>query len=152
MTLKILRKLSRVVQYFFYAFTTFGAKFLYPRFVHVPHTTSDLQNCESEYAMAGFPGCIGSTDATHIPLDKVTASFQQTHIGYKMGSETATRTYNLTVNHRRQILHTTTGHPGRWNDKTLIRFDLFMSDLRDGASDQMIDFKLNDNASTFSMQ
>ncbi|KAI2499538.1 Plant transposon protein [Fragilaria crotonensis] len=90
----------------------------------------------------GFPGCIGSTDATHIPLDKVTAAFRQAHIGYKMGSDATTRTYNLTVNHRRQILHTTTGHPGRWNDKALIRFDSFMSDLRDGAFDEMVDFTL----------
>jgi hypothetical protein len=127
---------------FFHAFTTFGAKFLYPRFVQMPQTTTDLRNCESEYAVAGFPGFIGSTDATHIPLDKVTAPFRQAHIGYKSGSETTTRTYNLTVNHRHQILHTTSGHPGRWNDKTLIRFDTFMADLRDGAFDEMMDFTL----------
>ncbi|KAI2503815.1 Plant transposon protein [Fragilaria crotonensis] len=107
-----------------------------------PPNTADLRNCESEYAVAGFPGCIGSTDATHIPLDKVTASFRQAHLGYKMGSDATTRTYNLTVNHRRQILHTTTGHPGRWNDKTLVRFDSFMADLRDGAFDDMVDFTL----------
>ncbi|KAI2513545.1 Plant transposon protein [Fragilaria crotonensis] len=108
----------------------------------MPQSTADLRSCESEYAVAGFPGCIGSTDATHIPLDKVTAAFRQAHIGYKMGSDATTRTYNLTVNHRRQILHTTTGHPGRWNDKALIRFDSFMSDLRDGAFDEMVDFTL----------
>ena len=34
-------------------------------------------------------------------------------------------TDNLTCNHRRQILRTTSGHAGRWNDKTLIRFDTF---------------------------
>ena len=60
----------------------------------------------------------------------------------QMGSDTTTRTYNLTFNHRRQILHTTTGHPGRWNDKALIRFDSFMVDLRDGAFDKMVDFTL----------
>ena len=76
------------------------------------------------------------------PLDKVTASFRQAHLGFKAGSEITTRTYNLTVNHRRQILHTTTGHPGRWNDKTLIRFDTFMADLRDGSFDELIDFCL----------
>ena len=95
----------------------------------MPHTAADLRSCESEYAMAGFPGCIGSTDATHVPLDKVTASFRQAHIGFKGGSETTSKTYNLTVNHRRQILHMTRGHPGRWNDKTLVRFDPFMADL-----------------------
>jgi hypothetical protein len=52
------------------------------------------------------------------------------------------RTYNLTCNHRRQILHTTSGHPGRWNDKTLIRFDTFISELRDGGLDDKMDFEL----------
>jgi hypothetical protein len=109
----------------------------------MPPSTADLRNCESEYAVAGFPGCIGSTDATHIPLDhKVTASFRQAHLGYKMGSDATTRTYNLTVNHRRQILHTTTGHPGRWDNKTLVRFDSSMADLRDGAFDEMMEFTL----------
>uniref|UniRef100_A0A7S3PWF4 DDE Tnp4 domain-containing protein n=1 Tax=Chaetoceros debilis TaxID=122233 RepID=A0A7S3PWF4_9STRA len=31
----------------------------------------------------------------------------------------------MTVNHRRRILSSTTGHPSRWNDKTLIRYDKF---------------------------
>ena len=136
---KVCREVHRL---FFHAFTTFGAQVLYPQFVHMPHTAADFRSCESEYAMAGFPGCIGSTDATHVPLDKVTASFRQVHIGFKGGSEATTRTYNLTCNHRRQILHTTTGHPGRWNDKTLVRFDPFMAELRDGAFDELIDFRL----------
>ena len=46
-----------------------------------PQTTADLRNCESEYAVAGFPRCIGSTNATHIPLGKITASFWQADIG-----------------------------------------------------------------------
>ena len=100
-----------------------------------------MKNCESEYAMAGFSGCIGSPDATHIPLDKVTALIRQAHIGYKLGSKSTARTYKLTVNHCRQILHSTTGHPpGRWNGKTLVRFDSFMAELRNGAFDDMMDF------------
>jgi hypothetical protein len=92
-------KVSRDVhRCFFHAFTTFGAKFLYPRYVCMPQSTADLRNCESEYAVAGFPGCIGSTDATHIiPLNKVTASICQTQIGYNLGSDATTRTYNLAV-------------------------------------------------------
>jgi DDE superfamily endonuclease len=42
------------------------------------------------------------------------------------------RTYNLTVNHRRQILSTTRGHPSRWNDKTLVLFDAFAKGIYDG--------------------
>jgi hypothetical protein len=46
------------------------------------------------------------------------------------------------VNHKRKILHSTTGHPGRWNDKTLVRFDHFMDDLRNGAFDETMKFEL----------
>ncbi len=125
---------------FFHQFVTFGATVLYPMYISVPQTVEELQDCENEYNIAGFPGCIGSTDATHIPLEKVCVSLRQAHLGFK--SKNTMRTYNLTCNHRRQILHTTSGHPGRWNDKTLIRFDTFMSELRDGAFDDKIAFKL----------
>jgi hypothetical protein len=33
------------------------------------------------------------------------------------------RSYNIIVNHRRQILSSTSGHPSRWNDKTLALHD-----------------------------
>ena len=48
----------------------------------------------------------------------------------------------MTCNHRRKILHTTEGHPARWNDKTLICFDSFMSELRDGAMNEKVEFEL----------
>ncbi len=57
-------------------------------------------------------------------------------------SSHTTRTYNLTCNHRRKILSTTTGNPGRWNDKTLVRFDEFVSGIRDGTFLQDVEFEL----------
>lgn len=125
---------------FFHQFVKFGATLLYPMYVSAPQTVEELRDCEKEYNVAGFPGCIGSTDATHIPLEKVCVSLRQAHLGFK-GTNTM-RTYNLTCNHRRKILHTTTGHPGRWNDKTLVRFDSFMSELRDGALNDKMDFEV----------
>ena len=116
------------------------ATMLYPIYVSVPRMVGELMDCEQEFNIAGFPGCIGSTDATHIPLEKVCFSLRQTHLGAK--SKSTMRTFNLTCNHRRQILHTTSGHPGRWNDKTLICFDHFMSELRDGGLDNKMDFEL----------
>ncbi|KAI2492792.1 Plant transposon protein [Fragilaria crotonensis] len=80
-------------------------------------------------------------DVTYISRDVHRLFFlRQAHLGAK--SKSTMRTYNLTCNHRRQILHTTSGHPGRWNDKTLIRFDTFMSELRDGGLDDKMDFEL----------
>ena len=41
----------------------------------------------------------------------------------------------MMVNHRRRILGTTRGHPGSFNDKTLILFDEFVQDVKSGKFD-----------------
>jgi hypothetical protein len=41
----------------------------------------------------------------------------------------------MTVNHRRRILGTTRGHPGRWNDKTILLFESFLHGLKRGDGD-----------------
>jgi len=41
------------------------------------------------------------------------------------------RTYNITVNHRRHILSSTTGHSARYNDKTLIWYDEFLCGIHE---------------------
>jgi hypothetical protein len=56
-----------------------------------------------------------------------------------MGAKT--RSYNLTINHKRQILRTTTGHPGWWSDKTLARFDR-LDELRKGGFNEQLTFDL----------
>jgi hypothetical protein len=83
-----------------------------------------------EYSKDGFPGCVGSSDCTHIVTDRCEYNLKNTHLGAK--NSLTTRTFNLTCNHRRRILHTTYGGPGRWNDQTMVRLDTFISGIRDG--------------------
>ena len=131
-----------VIRVFFHRFITFGATKLYNKYVRVPSRAEDARDHMHEYTAAGFPGAIGSTDATHIMLERVSHRFRQSHLGFKM-CHTA-RTYNITVNHRKKILSSTQGHPARWNDKTLILFDDFMQDLRNGHALQDVQFELYD--------
>ena len=42
-------------------------------------------------------------------------------------------TYNMSVNHHRWILSTTSGHPSRWNDKTLQLYDELLKGVYDGS-------------------
>jgi hypothetical protein len=100
-----------------------------------------LRECESEYRRAGFPGCIGSTNATHITLEKVRFSVRQPHLGFK--SSQTTQTYNLTLKHRQKILHPTTGYPGRLKEKTLVRFDGLMHQLCEGNLNSTMNFELH---------
>ncbi|KAI2507621.1 Plant transposon protein [Fragilaria crotonensis] len=131
---------EETIRVFFHTFIDFGSTILYRQYVRSPTNCQEARTHTAEYEMAGFPGAIGSTDATHIMLERVSYRLRQTHIGFKM-SHTA-RTYNITVNHRRQILATTSGHPARWNDKTLALFDNFMTDLKDGIIMQDMHFDL----------
>ena len=73
------------------------------------------------FTQAGFNNCIGSTDATHIPMLKCSVWAHNIHKGVKL--TVPCRTYNLTVTHSRQIIGSTTGHPATFNDKTLNMFN-----------------------------
>ena len=115
---------------FFHKFIAFGAEVLFPKHVTLPETLQELEKCEHPYRIAGFPGCIGSSDATHIRLERVAAGIRQEHCGWKL-VETA-RTFNVTVDHSRQILSSTTGHPARWSDATLARLDPMFDRLNSG--------------------
>ena len=45
----------------------------------------------------------------------------------------ATRVFNVTVNHSRQVMHSTPGASGSFNDKTLVRSDTLAQDMHHSA-------------------
>jgi hypothetical protein len=93
-----------------------------------------------EYSQVGFSGCVGSCDCTHIVTERCEYNLKNNHLGAK--SSLTTRTFNLTCNHRRRILHTTNGGPGHWDDQSMVRLDTFVSGIRDGSVLNDCDFKL----------
>ena len=98
---------------FFHIFIEFGSTTLFDRYVVAPANAESAKTHQSEFEEAGMPGCIGSTDATHICMLRCPSQLRNYHMGHKL--DLPSRTYNLTTNHRKRILGTTTGHPGRWN-------------------------------------
>lgn len=127
---------------FLHRFIKFGSTKLYAKYVIAPASSDEAQNHMKEFLAAGFPGCIGSMDATHIQMHKCPNLWRLAHKGFKM-SHTA-RTYNITVNHRRRIISSTTGHPARWNDKTLVRYDKLAVDMKNGEVLHDLCFELYD--------
>jgi hypothetical protein len=125
---------------FLHAYISWGATDLYQRYVVTPANKDEVTTNSAEYHIAGLPGCLGSQDATHIGMHRCQYRLRQYHNSYKLPMPT--RTYNLTVNHRRRILSSTRGHPGRWNDKTLVLYDSLSTDLRDGKRYSDIEFEL----------
>ena len=108
----------------------------------MPASADELASCERDFLMAGFPGRIGSSNATHVIMETCPFRLQQLHLGYKL-AHTA-RTYNMTVNHRRWILSTTKGHPSRFNDKTLVLFDDFVQSIHNNHYGNKYSFVLKD--------
>ena len=96
----------------------------------------------AEYELAGMPGCLGSSDATHILHEMCSAMYKQLNTGGK--SSHPTRAFNITVNHRRRILHTTLGYPGMWNDKTLVTHDRLLSGIQNGKLYADVEFDLEE--------
>ena len=82
------------------------------------------------FNLAGFNGCIGSTDATYIGMLNGAAWDYILHKGFKLCIPS--RTYNMTIIHTRQIMGSTCGHLATYNDTTLIIFDEFVSNANDG--------------------
>ncbi|CAB9527088.1 Plant transposon protein [Seminavis robusta] len=106
---------------FLHAFIRFGADVLYSLYVVMPRTAEDLKPHRKEYDIGGLHGCGFSTDATNVVMWRCSHNLKQANMGFKQSHPA--RTYNLTCNHR---------HPSRWNDKTLVLFDEFMTGLHEG--------------------
>lgn len=133
---------KEVIRSFFHQFVEFGGSVLFQRWVIQPSNTNEAAGQMHEFTEAGLPGAIGSMDATHVPLDCVQYKQLQAHKGFK--SNIPCRAYNIVCNHRRRILSSTTGHPARWNDKTLITFDTFVMEVHEGKRLRDLQFQLYD--------
>jgi Plant transposon protein len=94
---------------------------------HGPENEADLESSMSEYTSAGFPGCLESTDGVHISWDRCHAMQKMLHTGKE---KYPTIAYNVTVNHRRWIMASSRGFVGSYNDKTIVKYDAFINDIR----------------------
>jgi hypothetical protein len=94
---------------FFHCFIEVGSSNLFKKYVLEPVMLTDAHNHMHEMQLAGFPRCIGSCNATHVIIEKCSNRLKNQHTAKKLPG--TARTYNVTVNHRRRILSTTTGHP-----------------------------------------
>ena len=103
---------------------------LYPLHVKYPKTREEGLTHRFEFDLAGMHGAVGSMDACHILIEKCSHRLKQTYLGGK--SKQTCWSYNLICNHKRQILHSTGGHPAQWNDKTVFLFDKFARELKNG--------------------
>ena len=114
---------------FFNAFIEYGDTKLYKRYVLGPASKINLLSHGEIYASAGFNGCIGSTDGSHVAMLNCPSWASIARKGPKQSFPC--HTFNATVLHTRQILGTTSGHPSTWNDKTVVLFDKLLTKFKE---------------------
>ena len=133
--------ISRTVNRLFLTkFIEYGSTVLYKRWVLEPSRETNVGEYEALFKASGFDGCIGSVDATHVPIVTCPHWARNIHKGFKLSMPA--RSYNVTVDHSRRVLGSTCGHPSTWNDKTLILFDEFISNVHNGKVPDQFQFKL----------
>ena len=98
------------------------------KFAVAPITNKELIDCLAEFQLAGLLECIVSSDATHIIIENCSNRLRQLYMGYKINY--TARICNLTVNHCRRIIGTTTRYQAYFNDKILIISNEFVKSIR----------------------
>ena len=131
---------KEVHHHFFQVFIGFRNTELCQKWVISPVNLPKANLNMHKYSQAGFPGCIGSCDCTHIVTKRCEYNLKNNHLGAK--NSLTTWTFNLTCNHHLHILHTTNGGPGPWNNQSMVRMNTFVSGIRDGSVLDDCDFEL----------
>jgi len=68
---------------FFHRFVEFGSTVLYDKYALTPDNVNEAKTHMREFEEAGFPGCVGSSDATHITTDRCGYNLKNNHLGPK---------------------------------------------------------------------
>ena len=95
----------------------FSSDAYYSTHVYYPKTVDGIRETERAYRAQGFPGCVGSVDAVHMPWDAAPAVTNRLFYNGRKGA--ATYASVVTVDNDCVVLHVTEAGPGASNDKTL---------------------------------
>lgn len=104
------------------------AKDMYAVWVKTPQTDEELSECMRPYSALGIPGAVASGDVTHFSWDK-TPSQQARHFTGKEGFPTVA--YQVCVDHSLLVMSCTQGFAGACNDKTIVRYDMFVDLIKE---------------------
>jgi hypothetical protein len=85
-------------------------------------------------------------DATHVLCERIPHDRKNEHEAFKLAGTACT--YNLIVMNQCRILSSTRGHPARYNDKTLVRYDQLAFSLWRGTTElDSMEFSLQEKDS-----
>ena len=101
------------------------------------------------YSKMGLPGCIGSADCVHVKWDRCPVELHHLCSG-KEGYPILA--YSVTVDHHRRILGATRSNYGARNDKTIVRLDDYIMDVKNEIVHNDIEFDVLINGELVKMK
>ena len=105
----------------------------YEEYCRPPSSDDEIREVEEVYSKMGLPWCVGSTDGVHVAWSSCPSALLSRHKGAK---GMPTRSFNVTVDHRRFIHAVASSKPGTINDKTAVRYDQYLCTVRQGRYSQ----------------
>ena len=127
---------------FFRKFVSLFSRENFSKYCSHPQSPEEIERAMGVFTQLGLPGCIGSTDCVHIRWERCPAGIRACHKG-KEGFPTLS--YEVTVDHTKRIIAATEGHPGARNDKTIVKFDGFVTKIHHGELYADVPYDLVDN-------
>jgi hypothetical protein len=110
----------------------------YDKYVYRPKD-QQLKKVLEVFGKMGLPGCIGSTDCVHLKWDRCPVSLNQVCSGKEGYLSLA---YSCTVDHHRRILGSTSSFYGARNDKTIVRHDTYITDVRNKKVHEEVEYDM----------
>ena len=132
---------AEINRVFFHKWCELFSKKYFATYCNPPESEEEIQKTLDVYTRLGLPGCIGSTDCVHIRWERCSSGDRVLHKG-KEGFPTLS--YEVTVDHTSKIIAVTHGYPGTRSDRTIVRFDGFVTDIHDGIKYHDVTFPMCD--------
>ena len=129
---------TATMQSFFHEFTRDFVAAFYEMYVYRP-VGEELKKVMAVYSKMGMDGAASSTDCTHVVLGKCPVELTNSCTGK---IKKPSLSYEASVDHRRFCQSISNGFYGTVNDKTIIKHDKYLTDLRDGLAWQNVTFTL----------
>jgi len=142
---------EETLRVWFHRFCKKFAAEMYPIYVKPPQSTATIAAAERLYAALGLPGAISSTDCTHAQWDMCPACksflWQKSEfpaavlmdallcctaelVAHKGPKGKPTRVFQMTVGHNHIIYYVSRTFPGTYADKSIVRYDQFLQQVR----------------------
>lgn len=131
------------VRQFFHKFCKLFASVYFPIYCAPPETPQEINKVLQEYAMLGYPGCIGSADVVHIAWDRAPHLLRWKYVG-KEGYPTVA--YEVVCTHTRKIIACSKGFAGADPDKTIVQYDAFIQSIKNKVKYADVEFSVVNEA------